>query len=445
LAPGEKALPAKDITPKSPATLRTRATALHGFFKNLRPTSADAASLGFEVAWQVHNMVRGTPGLRPVAVMNAGWSPCPAAPCPAPAGVDIYTGGNSSFCPAILCSQSEALTPNVNAWTALNPSWGWIIRWHFNRPGEPGINGRYSTIDSFNRPVSVRGPANAPQRAPIYYADPYAEAPKAFTPVWQPDIFWAPVPVLPPDVDPLIRPVFSPQPYPVPLPWRVIPLRGPNPERSPGEQTQRGPRTRERPKNRLRPVDWPVVTSSPGQPRPTIEATPGGVREVPPAPPGTVTKPRPPKPGEKEKKVKAPWNHAVRVAVDAATEFCDAVDALWKALATTDGEFDKAKWKARLRYHNGKKQPNCAAKAMAIAALWPQLDATDAVNNLINDQIEDMFFGAMGNAAKKGRANTHGFSPNTGTGFQAGPWDSAAGQGPDGRRPQLPQVDIRNL
>lgn len=375
--------------------------------------------------------------------MNDDWSPCPTAACPAPPGVDIYTGGNSSFCPAILCSQSEALTPNVNAWTEINPNWGWIIRWHLNRQGEPGITGRYSTIDSFNRPNGVRGPANGPQRGPMYYTDPYPKTgPRpTFSPVWQPDPFWAPIPVLPPDVDPLIQPVFSPQPYPAPLPWRVIPARGPNPFRSPGEQTQTGPRSRGR--SRPRPATSPLTPTN-GKPGPVVVAEPGGVYEIPPGG-GVQTRPRPPKPREKEKKIKAPWNHAVRVMVDAGTEFCDAVDALWQALATTDGKFDKAKWKARLAYHNGRKQPGCAAKAAAVWSLWSQLDATDAVNNLINNQIEDAFYGGIGNAAKKGRNAAHPFSPNTGRGYQSGPWDSYAGQGPDGRRPELPKVDIRNL
>lgn len=442
--PGEKLPPLKNVTPPK-ARATAYKTALHGFFKNLRPTPFAAAELGFEVAWRLNQMVSGQQFPAPAANMTGGWTKCPPPPtCSPPPGVDIYTGGNSSFCPALLCSQSEALTPNVNAWTELNPNWGWIIRWHLNRQGEPGITGRYSTVDSFNRPNSVRGPANPPQKGPMYFQDPQPKTrPRpAFSPVWQPDPFWAPIPVLPPAVDPLIRPVGSPEPYPVPLPWRVIPMRGPNPWRSPGEQTQTGPRGRTRP--RPRPPGWPVTYRPPGQPGPTVVAQPGGpVFEVPP-PTGTATRPHPPRPREKEKKVKAPWNHAVRVAVDAATEFCDAVDALWQALATTDGEFDRAKWKKRLAHHDGKKQPTCQAKAAAVWALWDQLDATDAVNNLINNQIEDMFFGAMGNAAKKGRQNTHGFSPNSGQGFQSGPWDNSNPVAP-GENPFLPKVDIRNL
>lgn len=104
----------------------------------------------------------------------------------------------------------------------------------------------------------------------------------------------------------------------------------------------------------------------------------------------------------------------MRHALNAATEGADLVEAIWEAIP----------YKDRMRYHEGKKHPTPQAMASAIYDMWDKVDWNEALWNVIENEAEDRLFGAFGNAAKKGRANAHDYTPNTGRGFQSGPWDT---------------------
>lgn len=369
------------------------------------------------MAWELYKAYRDAAAGMGRLTLDSGWELCHE--CPAqPAGPFGWSGGGAAVCTPTLCTTTEAW-PGVDVpfglRTVIDPNWRNIALWGRNQP-EPLLS-RWSNMRSYTRPLP--GPTNSPHYAPPAqepFPDPYGNPVKE--PLWRPAPLAPPVPMLPPAVDPLIRPPFSPEPLPVPLPWRVIPYRVPNPNRDPREQPRRGPSPRPRPRN---PLDRdPLAPPVAGQPGPRVELWPTP-REGMPAP---GARPRPPRKRERERKVRSNIPIVLRRVVNSATEACDAVEAVYDALMTTDGNFDKKKYSRLLRYNKGKKNPACQDKARAIYDLFDQLDSAEAVRNLIANQIEDAFYGGIGQASKKGRNRAHPFSPNTGRGYQSGPWDT---------------------
>ena len=200
-----------------------------------------------------------------------------------------------------------------------------------------------------------------------------------------------PVPEFWPAIDPLQLPIGVPVPRPLPLPWHVIPLRPwRNPWRDPGEQPSHGPEPKPRPRPRPRPeVVWPLVPAA----RPAIR-------------PNTHRWAKPPS-RVKENKTRASSGviRALMPILNGITEVGDIVDALWKALPK--------------KYRSKCVTMQC--KAADLYRHWDKVEVTDALRELVKNELEDAFFGKLGAAGKAAAgANPYGGL----TGFQTGPYDN---------------------
>ena len=154
---------------------------------------------------------------------------------------------------------------------------------------------------------------------------------------------------------------------------------------------------------------------------PPLQGVPGPTVEIWPRPterPAPGARPRPPRQREKERKVVARMPFWIRKPLEAGTELSDAVDAVWDAIP----------WKDRIRYHEGKKNPRPDQKARALWDLFDKIEWNEAVKNLIANQVEDFAYGQQGQKSKDSRNAAKDFLPNTGRGWQSGPWDTQPGR-----------------
>lgn len=199
----------------------------------------------------------------------------------------------------------------------------------------------------------------------------------------------------PPWVDPFGLPVKGPVVDFPPPPWIAIPGRLPNPNRAPREQPQRGPNPI------INPITdpWPSVV-----PTPLPEAAPGragrpsespGVvigfvpGSVPWTAPTTVRREPPRGPGTKEKKWIAnadPRTAAVRV-LNKITEANDFIDALWDALPK----------KCQTKVKGSQTTPQ--QKFKDLYACSDQIDLCSALNNVVNNEVQDYIRGRLGRAS----------------------------------------------
>lgn len=397
--------PANDNIPRAPATAFARRTALRGAFRALGRAVPylGLALLGYEV-WQAFRDSALTGAVK----LDGSWSEC--IKCnPNAASIEGYTGNALGTCQTAICTTLEALPYDLDvpfgAKSAIDPNWGALFHWKRNSDAPTT---RWSLKGHWARPNANKGTTEQP-----HYATPAQEPfPDPYTvgdPAYSPAPLAPPVPLLPPGVDPLIRPPFSNEPLPVPLPWRAIPYRVPNPARDPREQPRRGPGPRPRP--RLPTERDPMAPPVAGEPGPTIVVGPGTVTEGNPAP---GARPHPPRRGEKEKKVRSGLPFLIRHPVNAATEAKDFIDAVWEAIP----------WKDRIAYHEGKKVPRADQKARALYDLFDKIDWEEAIENIVENQIEDFVFGKAGQLSKKSRETAQDFVPNSGRGWQSGPWDT---------------------
>lgn len=203
------------------------------------------------------------------------------------------------------------------------------------------------------------------------------------------------VPLFLPVADPMSLPVNQPVPVTRPAPARrVRPL---NPWRSPVEQPQTGPQPRPRIRPGALPGPGTVTTITPGQ-RPRISPAP--------------SRPQPPKPGEKEKKMKTGLPPGkVAAVINAATEGADAIDAIYGALP--------GKLRGSLYWSGQATTPQ--ERALAIYNHFDEIDWEKAVGNLVANQLEDAFIGAVGRLGAKANQARSAFNAATGGGPNIGP------------------------
>lgn len=199
-------------------------------------------------------------------------------------------------------------------------------------------------------------------------------------------------------------PIGQPVGVPSPIPFWAVPGRMPNPNADPMEQPHRGPKPRPRPapypRPRVAPGTLPaqapygdpvVVTNPRGGPRgdPRPRPVPGGKTSpiLFPRTPRGYDAPAPPPKGVRERKVQGGPGlaRALRAAM-AATEWGDAIDAIFQALPR--------------RYKRGVR--GGAEKALAIWRHFGDVNLPKAVVNLISNQVEDWIIGHSIGAIPKG-------------------------------------------
>lgn len=174
---------------------------------------------------------------------------------------------------------------------------------------------------------------------------------------------WMPFPisVMNPMWDPFSLPVNAPGPRPYPLPWKMIPMRQPNPFYSPSEQTQFGPS----------PIRGLSYRPNPG---PDAVAISPGKKPVP-GPSHTST---PPPRNTREKKGRMKKGMAVLLkGAYTASEAYDAIEAIWKALPA-------------------KHRTKDASGIQMLDDIWNnlgELDLDKAVLNLIANHFIDLVVG----------------------------------------------------
>ena len=196
-----------------------------------------------------------------------------------------------------------------------------------------------------------------------------------------------------PRTDPMSTPVNHPEPRPNP---KQRPIRVPrvpiNPWRNPVEQPQRGP--------------VPVV--SPGQGTRVVTTPRGVVHEaVPPVR-------QPPKSGDKEVKLKTNIPHGViRRVIDTVTEWKDLVDAIYGALPS--------QLRGQLYWQGLASTPE--ERALSIYLYWEQINWTIALQNIVENEIEDAIVGGIGKLARKTNQLRALFAPDgqSGIGVHTGP------------------------
>ena len=195
------------------------------------------------------------------------------------------------------------------------------------------------------------------------------------------------LPAWAPSVMPELLPQVLPAAFPRAVPWRVAPHVRPNPDRAPEEQPQHG---NEQPQPQPEPVPPPAV--------PAIVVTPGSPTVRHSARPHRRV---PPKRGQKERKfnVTGAMGPLIKWALNIATETADVLGALYKAI---DEEALRA-WK---REHGlgGKYAITPQDKARAIYDLIDHIDMGEAIQNLVENELEDALIG--GAARRVGRLNS---------------------------------------
>lgn len=275
------------------------------------------------------------------------------------------------------CSGLESVIQNTTGFT-VSTNANTVSTWYYSRP-YIGAFGRYWEGQTFTRP----GGSTAPFSMPISWAPPV-------------------VPLASPSLNPMAIPIGQPMSVPEPVPFRMRPLRRPNPSLSPTEQSQRG-------------YQIGVADLSAVQGQPNIEFS-----NAPEPSPSPRYEMKPPGKGEKERKFSILKGTLVGRVLQGAhhglTEFQDAVDAIWKALP-----YD-------LR---GPKDSLLQEKLWAIYTHFDDIDMQKAIVNLIRNQVVDYVIGStQGRAASA--LNDLGilggrtiFAPTNG-GFQT--WQGAFGK-----------------
>lgn len=224
-----------------------------------------------------------------------------------------------------------------------------------------------------------------------------------------------------------LRPAHSEEPEAFPM---EAPIRTPTPQRwadaIPAPWTQ--PSVRPRPGTVPHPlfppmIPWPAwvvdaeeppvipdqwVDLTPEVTRPG--AQPSGVSEPPvfrPAPPSGVLGP-PPR-GTKEKKLNVRTTAGVGwVVINMATEAVDFIESAWKALpeeCRSKGEkhlFDRRDGRGKVW---GRKPVDPFQMAVDVYNCFDDFDWSKFMENLINNQIEDMFYGILGQQAGSASRN----------------------------------------
>lgn len=270
--------------------------------------------------------------------------------------------GYASACTGGQASVTDWYSPIPSDATSI----GYLVHTHYF--GNPGYwTRRFQVQVAFTRPGT--GPAIAPE----------------YLPALQPQPQFHPAPVVPtyiPALAPEAIPIGKPVPEPAPLPWRAIPLRVPNPLRSPVEQTQRGYQLPPRPELPTRDPAPIVITGPKPWPDPGHEWAPPRVRT-------------------KERKMNiymSPGSVPARL-IGWGTEALDALGALYDALLSSPLMVEKYGKAALERMRRNDATPQ--EKAARIYYNFERMDLTQAVKNLITNEVQDRIIGAIGRRTAK--------------------------------------------
>lgn len=191
---------------------------------------------------------------------------------------------------------------------------------------------------------------------------------------WYPDFEHDPFLDIPwlPRIDPEVEPPLRVRPRPDPVPRRLKPRQRPSRRSVPGHRPEFGPRTTTQPR-----------------PRTGTKLEPGR-RNVPTSRPHDR---RPPRKKEKEKKLIA-TNRVIQKLVNPVTEANDFVNSLFRALP---------RWVQNKCI--GQHGVTIQARASCIYRNIDRMNVDKAVKNVILNEIEDRFFGALGKAQGKAKRN----------------------------------------
>lgn len=309
------------------------------------------------LGWELYNWWRSIPG-QPAGYDMTGWTQvCKNDWVPNPAcAAGPYTGAGVGWAtPAVNTPQcATALQVFQVAYGSTLPTT--MRRTFYFGPIQPlnNCSSRYHIQEHWTRPDLAPPPVWKPEVLPIP------------APGFMPDPM--PWPGLFPDDLPIHQPVLTPRP----LPYRDIPKAEPKPQPSP------------KPLPAVRPSE-----------RPSLDVTPGR----PPAPrPHEV---RPPRKDEKERKGKlrpgqaARWMRALDGMINKYTEMDDVVSAVYKALP-----WEVRCWKGRDGVWRDRDHLT-HLRAQRIAQYADQLSIGSIVENLIENQVEDLVGGVIGELGKR--------------------------------------------
>jgi len=328
---------------------------------------------------------------RSLELQPGGWTVEPDFICASPERF-IRRGTFTSAACGSINYMTPAAWNNYGKYVTLNGS-GDVTRvrwygWKYHGTWLGNIDGKRASRHSMNfSPAITTAEAAAlpdPELLPASYAPPRF-------------IRYAPQP-LSQTLDPLGLPIRQPVGAKTPVPWRLIPVRRMNPYRSPTQQTIRGhgaPRSRNRSRSQNRPRDLPLerppVSINSGGPKgkPTIDL--GLPSQRPVGSPTPVHSLGPKGPKTKEGKVKVSTGGLLKVLnfMGTAEEGVDLLNALYAALPR----------EYKLKYKNTEYVKTRVLPQEMLSTLykhWDKVDKAAAVQNVINNQIEDFVYGKLG-------------------------------------------------
>ena len=216
-----------------------------------------------------------------------------------------------------------------------------------------------------------------------------------------------------PEGDPVIHPGGAPLVEHVPLsrPWSAP--RTPNPFLSPTEQSTYGPQPGE------------ITLPGGAEVAPTPVVHPPIIPGVPVVPgPVSPTPRQPPGPGTSERKVRLRYRgvvRAIRFAVGTVTEYLDVLAALYGALPKQYRPgYYRLHRKDGSTYWVKRWNPSVIQRAEAVWKHLDKIDMTDALGNIVQNEIEDQLIGRANRSITR---NLPGRGVGSAVGFGAGPAD----------------------
>jgi hypothetical protein len=145
-----------------------------------------------------------------------------------------------------------------------------------------------------------------------------------------------------------------------------------------------------------------ITAPAPGVPDPVTQANPDLKTKPPPGIPPHVS--APPGPGVKERKAnhKAAWRLLIMRGINFVTESKDALDAIWDALPDEyktgyfklHGKHGRVYWKRR-------RKASPQDKMKDLYRHYDKIDISDALKNLLVEQLKDAAYGKFGEARKR--------------------------------------------
>jgi len=201
-------------------------------------------------------------------------------------------------------------------------------------------------------------PEYVPQTDPFFISALKPDVERRQLPDWQPD--WLPF------IDPESLPLLRPSPFPEVIPFRELPHRRTNRWRVRRYRREVGPQPSARPREARQPSKFVIGTQ-------------GTIKE------GPSPRQRPARPGrhKKETKLIAKLGGALGRIVNIVSESDDFIDAIFNALP----------WQQQ---RGCKRSPQ--AKLECLYRHWDKLDGSQALINLVLENLVDLVFGKLGQA-----------------------------------------------